>query len=66
MHLTTDKLPFGGIKTSGLLAYHGYESFKVFSHFKSVLVKSASKEINIKYPPYNEKKTKITRKVGKF
>lgn len=66
MHLTNENLPFGGIKTSGLLAYHGYESFKVFTHFKSVLVKSPNREINFKYPPYKEKKIKFLRKIGKF
>ncbi|MGL4345527.1 MAG: aldehyde dehydrogenase family protein [Cellulosilyticaceae bacterium] len=37
MHLTDPKLPFGGVGYSGQGAYHGYASFKTFSHFKSLL-----------------------------
>lgn len=61
MHLTEEKLPFGGVGLSGMGSYHGKKSFEVFSHKKSVLKKSASKEVNLKYPPYNEKKTKLTK-----
>lgn len=37
MHLVDLHLPFGGVGYSGLGAYHGYASFKTFSHFKSIL-----------------------------
>ncbi|MFA6830003.1 MAG: aldehyde dehydrogenase family protein [Bacilli bacterium] len=66
MHLTSDTLPFGGIKTSGLGSYHGYESFKVFSHYKSVLNKSLKGEISVKYPPYTKEKIKFLEEFGKI
>lgn len=61
MHLTEEKLPFGGVGLSGMGSYHGKKSFEVFSHKKSILKKSASKEVNLKYPPYNKSKTKFTK-----
>ena len=36
MHLTTPKLPFGGVGNSGMGAYHGKRSFETFSHQKSI------------------------------
>lgn len=55
MHLTNDKLPFGGIGRSGMGSYHGQKSFEAFSHEKSVLKKHKI-ELRLKYPPYSEKK----------
>jgi len=61
MHLTEEKLPFGGVGLSGMGAYHGKKSFEIFSHQKSVLKKHSKLELNLKYPPYNEKKLKLTK-----
>ncbi|MFA5421501.1 MAG: aldehyde dehydrogenase [Bacilli bacterium] len=55
MHLTNDKLPFGGVGRSGMGSYHGYQSFAAFTHEKSVLKKSKI-ELQLKYPPYTEQK----------
>ena len=60
MHLTNENLPFGGVGRSGMGAYHGKKSFVAFSHEKSVLVKG-KKEINLKYPPYTDKKLKTVK-----
>lgn len=64
MHLTNDKLPFGGVGRSGMGHYHGDESFKTFSHQKSVLVKG-KKELNVKYPPVTKKKLKMFKFLAK-
>lgn len=64
MHLTNDKLPFGGVGTSGMGSYHGQKSFETFSHYKSVFEKSKP-EFQVKYPPYNEKKLKTIKKLMK-
>ena len=37
LHLATDSLPFGGVGSSGMGAYHGRYSFETFSHAKPVL-----------------------------
>lgn len=39
LHLIAPELPFGGVGASGMGAYHGEESFRVFSHAKPVLAK---------------------------
>ena len=64
MHLTNDELPFGGVGRSGMGSYHGQKSFETFSHSKSLLVKGKA-ELNIKYPPYNDKKIKIVKMLYK-
>ena len=60
MHVTSEKLPFGGVGRSGMGRYHGRKTFETFSHEKSVLVKGRP-EINVKYPPYNERKLRVLK-----
>lgn len=55
MHLTEEKLPFGGVGASGYGSYHGKKSFDTFVHYKSALFKGKA-EMDLKYPPYNDKK----------
>jgi len=45
-------LPFGGVGESGMGSYHGKESFRTFSHYKSVLDRSIWFDIRSKYAPY--------------
>lgn len=47
-------LPFGGVGNSGMGNYHGIESFKTFSHRKSVLHNSSWLDIPFRYPPYGK------------
>ena len=54
-HLGNPNLPFGGIATSGIGAYHGKSSFETFSHIKSIMKKSYFFDIPIRYPPYTDK-----------
>ena len=61
MHLTEEKLPFGGVGLSGIGSYHGKKSFETFSHEKSILKKHSKFELPLKYPLYNEFKTKVTK-----
>ncbi|XP_018563603.1 aldehyde dehydrogenase, dimeric NADP-preferring [Anoplophora glabripennis] len=55
MHLTVPTLPFGGVGSSGMGAYHGKYSYDTFTHKKSVLHKDLSflgeKLSNARYPP---------------
>lgn len=60
MHLTNENLPFGGVGRSGMGSYHGKKSYETFSHEKSVLKKNKA-EINLKYPPYTDKKLKTVK-----
>jgi aldehyde dehydrogenase (NAD+) len=63
MHLGDGDLPFGGVGSSGLGAYHGRASFDTFSHHKSVLRSASFFDPSVKYPPFDEAKLKILRKL---
>lgn len=63
IHCTSEGLPFGGIGRSGLGNYHGKASFDAFSHKKSVVKSKKFADISMKYPPFNEKKLKLIKKV---
>lgn len=49
-HFTSPYLPFGGIGSSGVGAYHGKGSFDTFSHKKSVLKQTTLFDIPFRYP----------------
>ncbi|WP_178020080.1 aldehyde dehydrogenase family protein [uncultured Paenibacillus sp.] len=65
MHLVSPYLPFGGVGSSGMGAYHGRYSFETFSHRKSVLKKSTRVNLGFIYPPYNAGKLKLIRRFMK-
>jgi aldehyde dehydrogenase (NAD+) len=54
-HLTNPHLPFGGRGNSGIGAYHGKESFHVFSHRKAVMKTPTWIDPSIKYPQFKGK-----------
>lgn len=60
MHITEHNLPFGGVGASGMGNYHGKYSFYTFTHAKCILYKSPNLELNLKYPPYTNKKSKLS------
>jgi aldehyde dehydrogenase (NAD+) len=62
MHVTVPELPFGGVGPSGMGAYHGKAGFDVFSHRKSVLVKSTRLDPKLAYPPYTKVKERLVRR----
>lgn len=49
-HFTSPYLPFGGVGSSGIGAYHGQSSFELFSHCKSVLKQTTLFDIPFRYP----------------
>lgn len=49
-HVASPYLPFGGVGTSGIGAYHGKSSFDIFSHKKSVLKQTTLFDIPFRYP----------------
>ena len=61
MHISNDKMPFGGVGASGMGNYHGKFGFDTFSHFKSILNKPTWLEFDFKYSPYTEFKQKIIK-----
>lgn len=49
------RLPFGGVGTSGMGAYHGKLSFNLFTHKKAVVKKATWLDISIRYAPYKNR-----------
>lgn len=64
-HLANPELPFGGVGNSGIGAYHGKESFKTFSHRRSVVRKTTKINIPIVFPPFNNKNLSAVKKLMK-
>ncbi len=56
IHLATSEMGFGGVGESGMGAYHGRVGFETFSHRKSIVNKSTSIDLPMRYQPYNRKK----------
>jgi aldehyde dehydrogenase (NAD+) len=50
--ISSTSLPFGGVGESGIGYYHGEESFRTFTHYKSVLHRSIRLDNRMKYAPY--------------
>jgi aldehyde dehydrogenase (NAD+) len=58
-HFTNPNLPFGGVGSSGIGAYHGKGSFELFSHQKSVLTQTTLFDIPLRYPNVKDGLKKI-------
>lgn len=54
LHYAQDDLPFGGVGSSGMGAYHGVEGFRAMSHARGVLVQSKRNLGNLLRPPYGK------------
>lgn len=54
IHLSNEKLPFGGVGNSGMGAYHGKHSYETFSREKSIMEKGNWLDIPFRYPPYGK------------
>lgn len=63
MHLTVPDLPFGGVGTSGMGAYHGKAGFDTFSHSKSVFTRGTRFDPDVVYPPMSPFKVKWARRL---
>jgi aldehyde dehydrogenase (NAD+) len=63
MHVGIPALPFGGVGTSGMGAYHGKTGFDTFSHKTTVLKKPTWPDPALLYPPYGRLKQRLIRRV---
>ncbi|MGN9866993.1 aldehyde dehydrogenase [Bacillus swezeyi] len=50
MHAATPYLPFGGVGESGIGNYHGHNSFKTFSHEKTIVKQTNRFDVSFRYP----------------
>lgn len=58
-------LPFGGVGESGIGSYHGENTFKTFSHYRSVIKKSTKIDLPMRYAPYSRKTERLLRRLLK-
>lgn len=52
IHLSNDKLPFGGVGNSGMGCYHGKESFLAFSNKRALVISSTLIDLPFRYVPF--------------
>ena len=52
MHIANENIPFGGVGNSGMGQYHGVDSFKCFSHIRSVVNTPTWLDLPFRYMPY--------------
>ncbi len=52
MHIVNENIPFGGVGNSGMGCYHGRESFRAFSHRRSVVCTPTWIDLPFRYMPY--------------
>jgi coniferyl-aldehyde dehydrogenase len=53
MHAGQTALPFGGVGSSGMGRYHGFDGFQAFSHKKGVFVQGRKAPVGLLRPPYS-------------
>ena len=58
LHVALVNAPFGGVGNSGHLNYHGWYSFRAFTHERTVMEQKLWNEnvLSVRYPPFNDKK----------
>jgi len=55
MQVASTRLPFGGVRQSGIGRYHGWYSFETFSHARAVVKTPTWIDLPLRYPPYKNK-----------
>lgn len=65
LHLLNYRIPFGGVGDSGIGNYHGEHSFATFSNYKGILKSHNRIDVPLRYPPYEERKYKIVKRIMK-
>ena len=62
VHLATPHMPFGGFGASGMGCYHGKFGFDTFTHYKSIVNKSARIDLPMRYRPYTPRRDKTIKR----
>ena len=66
MHMTEEKLPFGGVGNSGMGNYHGARTFYAFTREKAVLDKGLWFDLNLRYPQSSKGKIRFAKSYFKI
>ena len=64
-HLVSAKVPFGGVRYSGMGQYHGKDSYIAFSHKQTIHHRFLKRNFISLYPPYSNYLYKLVEKVLK-
>lgn len=64
--IANPRLPFGGVKNSGMGRYHGEEGLKSFTETVSLLIDTGVKNKEIQWFPYSKNKMTLIKKMIKF
>lgn len=65
IHFGNNRLPFGGVGTSGLGKYHGKYGFETFSNQKPIVKRGTWFDPRLRYAPYKNK-IALIRKIFKY
>jgi acyl-CoA reductase-like NAD-dependent aldehyde dehydrogenase len=60
-HVGQSTLPFGGVGSSGMGRYHGFDGFETFSNKKGVLLQSRWTSLSLLRPPYGQTARRILK-----
>ncbi len=65
VHASIEDLPFGGVGTSGMGAYRGFDGFKTFSHPRAVYKQGwlNLQRLSGMVPPYGERSEKVLERM---
>ncbi|WP_100065762.1 aldehyde dehydrogenase family protein [Miniphocaeibacter massiliensis] len=63
VHVSENKIPFGGMGESGLGSYHGMYSIDTFTHKTSIIETQSGISNSFRYPPYTNTKFNIAKNV---
>lgn len=63
VHVSSSKIPFGGVGTSGVGYYHGKFSIRAFTRARGIVVNSNRINMGLRNPPYKNLKKKILQKL---
>jgi coniferyl-aldehyde dehydrogenase len=60
LHIAQNDLPFGGVGSSGMGSYHGFDGFQTFSKKKGVFLQSRFTTLGLLRPPYGALARRVT------
>lgn len=63
-HLAQHNLPFGGVGSSGMGHYHGFDGFKTFSKKRAVMHQKRFAASDLLHPPFTDLKKKLISIMG--
>ncbi|KAG7662571.1 HFD1 [[Candida] subhashii] len=63
MHCALVNAPFGGVGQSGMGSYHGYFSFRNFTHERTTMEQKLWNDflLKVRYPPFNQDKNRLIK-----